>query len=251
MVSRLASKRPSREVSMLPGPLSRRACLACTLLLVLGCGDGASDGGESAEQGTDSAVQDAVQQDAGGTLSEDVASSLDVTTVVDGGGASRVSDAVGGGAVPDTFSTAVDSAGVGTVDTGPSQDISLAAGSCVGKCGAFNSVWTCQCDKDCDVYNDCCPDLSQACGSAPAVDASGSADAGMVGDGGVVTMTSCKGKCGQYSDDWACQCDTLCSQFDDCCGDFLQMCPTLQSGSSDAASLSDIAAPPSGSDAAP
>lgn len=41
------------------------------------------------------------------------------------------------------------------------------AESCVGKCGQYTQGAACQCDKDCDQYNDCCADLAKVCGVGP------------------------------------------------------------------------------------
>lgn len=42
---------------------------------------------------------------------------------------------------------------------------------------------------------------------------------------------SCAGKCGQAKpNQWACQCDSQCSKYGDCCGDYAQLCGTVGPG---------------------
>jgi aqualysin 1 len=44
------------------------------------------------------------------------------------------------------------------------------------------------------------------------------------GGGGDPGGDSCEGRCGQFDPAETCQCDALCTQFGDCCGDFEEVC---------------------------
>ena len=124
----------------------------------------------------------------------------------------------------DTGSATLDS-GAGTIDAGnPVQtDGGAPAGSCVGKCGAYDAAASCQCNSACAAAGNCCGDYAAVCAGP---DDAGATDAGPAdaGPSDSVAGTSCVGKCGKYVSGAVCQCDSGCAQYDDCCEDYATVC---------------------------
>lgn len=88
------------------------------------------------------------------------------------------------------------------VDGGVTADGGVpCAETCDGRCGNYDSSKTCQCDDQCHVYGDCCPDLGALCGT-------------------------CEERCGDYDSIEPCQCDSYCETADDCCLDIDHWCGT-------------------------
>lgn len=151
--------------------------------------------------------------------------------VTDGSAAPIAADATGTDAVdpPD-----------GSTPTGPL--------SCVGKCGKYDAAAKCQCDTACKAEGDCCADYETQCNKcgdgqcvAPETEANCPADckggAGGCGDGkceGDEKTTcpsdcgdisgSCADKCGKFEQGASCQCDEQCTQYKDCCPDYVLLC---------------------------
>ncbi|XP_075872123.1 proteoglycan 4b isoform X2 [Nelusetta ayraudi] len=82
--------------------------------------------------------------------------------------------------------------------------LSAAQSSCKGRCGAeYNRAHMCQCDYNCLVYGECCPDYEYQC----------------------TTRTSCKGRCGEsFKRGRLCSCDPDCMKFKQCCSDVTNHC---------------------------
>ena len=135
-----------------------------------------------------------------------------------------------------------------TIPVGPVNKV-IADGTCAGgKCGGVSggTVQACsasaQCsgpkwDCDCNICMGKCAN-GKACGD----DADCSTDGSTVAKGscvvnpsqqcyvGSVTSNSCAGKCGGYSEGAPCQCDVDCGKYNDCCGDYAELCDTGSSG---------------------
>lgn len=119
-------------------------------------------------------------------------------------------------------------------------DASGGIGSCIGRCGTFDAAASCQCDPMCGGYDDCCPDFDTVCATEPvdALDAipedtavadggldATTADAVASDDGGGDAVAgSCAEKCGVYEVGASCQCDADCSNYGDCCEDYVKAC---------------------------
>jgi subtilisin family serine protease len=71
--------------------------------------------------------------------------------------------------------------------------------TCEGRCGNFDSAKSCQCDDQCDSFDDCCPDFDEFCGIDP--------DSCLDND-------ACGGQA-----PGGCWCDSSCASFGDCCSD--------------------------------
>ncbi len=150
------------------------------------------------------------------------------------------------------LSDAQDGSSDGEADTSDGE-----GGSCVGKCGKYENGAACQCDSSCTTYGDCCKDYKEICqdgdtvvvvpdggasdgtssdavssdaasSDAGASDAGPKSDASAADAGGAdISLppgASCKGRCGEFNNKKACQCDAQCGQFGDCCKDFEKIC---------------------------
>ncbi|HAN31243.1 MAG TPA: hypothetical protein DCQ06_06555, partial [Myxococcales bacterium] len=100
----------------------------------------------------------------------------------------------------------------------------------MGRCGEFDGDASCNCDDQCAVFNDCCDDYDQVC-KVPSDASSGDVVTPDVGGTDATADASagddsCKGLCGKYTPGKACQCDSGCTQFGDCCKDFTKLCST-------------------------
>ena len=138
--------------------------------------------GSSGAVGVDGAAADSLQasdalnlddshgpgQDAGAT---------DDVGVIDAGSTDTGSQDAGG-AVSD--STQLDAPGSGAHDTTP-----VDPGSCIGRCGIYNAAGSCQCDKGCAAFDDCCADFVALC----TADASAPQDAGDKPDTAEIDVT--------------------------------------------------------------
>ena len=107
-----------------------------------------------------------------------------------------------------------------------------ASGSCVGFCGKYQASSPCQCDSSCVNAGDCCADYEAICAADTTDSDVGSTDAAAdtTGGGDVATADgsapagSCQGLCDKYVAGNACQCDSGCTQYGDCCGDYKALC---------------------------
>ena len=72
-------------------------------------------------------------------------------------------------------------------------------GSCADGC-TYDPSRDCQCNSNCDDYNDCCPDFEYYCASCEVFG------------------------CGSYSSGQACDCNSYCSNYGDCCDDYEDYC---------------------------
>ena len=112
--------------------------------------------------------------------------------------------------------------------------------SCAGKCGKYDALASCKCDAQCKTYSDCCADYAQLCGNGGNTacgngkcDAPGETCANCSKDCGPCVSnkcganpgSTCANQCGKYSAGSACQCDSQCKQFGDCCADISACCP--------------------------
>lgn len=119
--------------------------------------------------------------------------------------------------------------------------------SCQGKCGQFNLKWPCQCDTECDDYDECCEDWDQICDLEPKCGNDvcevtentkncpedcppecGNGDCEKTEDADSCPSdcgTSCEPKCFVPFDPEApCQCDAACLANDNCCEDYTVHC---------------------------
>lgn len=101
--------------------------------------------------------------------------------------------------------------------------------SCQGRCGyGTDSSFTCQCNQYCERYNDCCSDYEAICkgelhsfNSAVVFCQLSTVSAFFLSAG----STSCKGRCGEkYNSQNKCHCNSKCSQYNNCCGDYADLC---------------------------
>ncbi|XP_078498814.1 proteoglycan 4 isoform X4 [Lissotriton helveticus] len=76
--------------------------------------------------------------------------------------------------------------------------------SCAGRCGeSYSREAACQCDYNCHVFMECCPDYRQTC----------------------TLEGSCKGRCHEnFERGRDCDCDNSCEKFDKCCPDYKANC---------------------------
>jgi len=96
--------------------------------------------------------------------------------------------------------------------------------SCDGRCGQdyqYNAL--CQCNEECNDYDNCCPDYGTICpAGATTTTTPASTTSAPSND-----RTSCSGICGaQYDNSEACQCNDQCSQYGNCCSDYVSECTT-------------------------
>ena len=78
----------------------------------------------------------------------------------------------------------------------------FASDSCYNRCNSgYNPSDDCQCDENCQSYDNCCSDYQQQC----------------------VARRSCAGRCGQW-EQGECGCDSGCEDYDDCCEDYESEC---------------------------
>ncbi|XP_032082683.1 proteoglycan 4-like [Thamnophis elegans] len=77
--------------------------------------------------------------------------------------------------------------------------IKRGATSCAGRCAeGYSRTPGCQCDSNCQLYQECCDDYEQVC----------------------LAELSCKGHCtDRYVRGRPCDCDPDCHQFGKCCPD--------------------------------
>ncbi len=158
-------------------PTSTAVGIALLLLVFLAaCGTTAETGGTAPIKTDTSATSDAgvdVAQDASSGTGGDASGS---DTVADSQGADGGDAAGDQGGKPDSAgsdSGAGDSGdGGGKTDAGDSQggkdasDATGGPGSCVGKCGDYDSSSTCNCDAYCMEAGDCCDDFELVCSCA-------------------------------------------------------------------------------------
>ncbi|XP_058033850.1 proteoglycan 4 isoform X2 [Ahaetulla prasina] len=85
------------------------------------------------------------------------------------------------------------------------QVSSQGVSSCVGRCTeGYSRTPGCQCDSNCQLYEECCPDYEQVC----------------------LAELSCKGHCtDRYVRGRLCDCDPDCHKYGKCCPDFKEACP--------------------------
>lgn len=107
-------------------------------------------------------------------------------------------------------------------------DTTPPAGSCDGACGSASQDGECYCDDQCGANGDCCSDYASTCGGdASDSDSDNGGDTPSAAD-------SCAGNCGGESPGGNCFCDSTCSEYGDCCGDYNSVCDgSSDSGASD------------------
>jgi hypothetical protein len=124
-----------------------------------------------------------------------------------------------------------------------SEGLCLAGDSCVGRCGSGDGAATCQCDEDCLLRADCCPDVCDAgvcdglevcscvpdcfervCGYDGCFGTCGDCSEGNVctESGQCASGASCAGRCETFAAGAACQCDAGCYARGDCCADLCE-----------------------------
>ena len=118
--------------------------------------------------------------------------------------------------------------------------------SCNGNCGNYDPEGLCQCDAECFAFGDCCDDIcdfcaveypqecctpncaGKTCGPDGCGGSCGTCPGGQQcnpnGQCVPIPATSCAGRCGDYDANDACQCDTDCFVFGDCCDDICTHC---------------------------
>ncbi len=102
-------------------------------------------------------------------------------------------DTTGRAGDPDTTRRTGEDTAAGELDAGavqdaadagvPQPDVGASEGSCVGRCGEYDSNAACNCDAECASYQDCCADYAAVCGG----DTGTSADTGAGSDAGLST----------------------------------------------------------------
>ena len=95
---------------------------------------------------------------------------------------------------------------------GPSDDNNVCTTGEVCKDGQCDPAKTTDCDDSDDCTTDTCDANTGLCKHAD------------IAGCGLPAAKSCKGKCGEYNADWACQCDSACKQYSDCCEDIDKVC---------------------------
>ena len=111
----------------------------------------------------------------------------------------------------------------GTVDTEPVDVYN--PDSCIGRCGKYKLGANCQCNEFCAETNEgCCADFQTLC-STTGDDADTTTPPDTVGDTDPDTTTpTCAGQCGKFQTGFDCHCDSSCSDFGDCCSDYVALC---------------------------
>lgn len=107
-------------------------------------------------------------------------------------------------------------------------------------------VWTCDlalgmcvpCEGACPGTVD--PDVASNADTSATVDAGITVDTGITVDAGATDTTTtgalytCNDRCGEYVvDENGCSCDDQCTELEDCCDDFVALCPDLAPKDSD------------------
>ena len=105
------------------------------------------------------------------------------------------------------------------IDAGGDSDAT--GGSCVGQCGEYIGSDTCNCDDQCADFDDCCADYGDVCKAPPAD--TDDADASVEDTESDAGGGSCADQCGMWTGG-ACNCDSLCVDFGDCCDDYAALC---------------------------
>ena len=115
--------------------------------------------------------------------------------------------------------------------------------SCVDRCNIYHVECSCQCDGDCNVVGDCCPDTSDVCGivavvpvapytQVPVAPDSSSSPVSPISTAAssipvsqlCASGASCAGRCATFDSTCGCQCDSTCADTGDCCEDFAFQC---------------------------
>ncbi len=151
---------------------------------------------------TDAGSTDAGGTDAGSNGAGDTAAALHgvswgggVHTMGGGGDTCRRVEA-GGHTDPDSGGDA-GSAGsdAASADAWQPDTAPVDKTSCVGRCGLYHAGGSCQCDKGCVSFGDCCPDYQKLCvDKDPGTPDAGKADAGSADAGGIDTGKTDAGK---------------------------------------------------------
>ncbi|CAB4064159.1 ENDOU [Lepeophtheirus salmonis] len=106
----------------------------------------------------------------------------------------------------------------------PSKATVESTKSCVGKCNErFNTENACQCNANCNKFNNCCSDFNSTC------------IASTTRTKFVIKSTirpqnegSCSGKCHHaFSFQTPCQCNYGCEKYNNCCSDYGKLCSAL------------------------
>ncbi|MCB9740284.1 MAG: hypothetical protein H6747_13570 [Deltaproteobacteria bacterium] len=175
-----------------------------------GGGTDTSGGGSDATGGEDgsTAVDSAGGTDTAGsdTAPEDTASSD--TTATDG--------------TTTTDTTATDTASTDTASTdsagADSSDGTSTGGSCLDRCGDYDSAAACQCDSSCESYDDCCADYAKLCKKPDCETDADCDDKNACTKDSCVDKTSCKyedaNEGGACDDGRECTTDDKCEQGD-------------------------------------
>ena len=101
--------------------------------------------------------------------------------------------------------------------------------SCAEHCDGQVPDGSCWCDDLCTEYGNCCSDYEAVCLPKELDPIDEEEDPTVK----VVSLGSCDARCGKKSRDGACWCDEQCSEFNDCCPDYEEVCLPVEFNQAD------------------